>query len=518
MQRFCGVCTTCPILHMKPGFMIGRFGDPHHALFAAILCIVFAASSTSEQKYFPETDPLVLKKLEQWQDLKFGLLMHWGPYSQWGIVESWSICAEDEGWCGRNLDDYILYKSRYEQLVGSFNPRQFDPVAWAAAARKAGMRYVVFTTKHHDGFCMFDTRTTTYKITSDRCPFHDHPRANAAKEIFSAFRKEGLWTGAYFSKPDWHSPDYWWPNFATPDRNVNYDPERYPDRWNAFVRYTHDQILELMSDYGRMDILWLDGGWVSRKSVDEIREGYAELLRANPSGFVKKRIVSQDIQMKDLVQQCREKQPGLIVVDRAVEGPYQNYLTPENMVPDRMLPYPWESCIIAGGGWSWVKDARYKTSREVIEILADIVSKGGNLLLNIAPGPDGTWDKGAYRLLDSVGRWMDVNGKAIYGTRPLPPYGEGNLRFTRSRSGDTTYVICLGRDNDLHPPDHVTVAALHPSEHATMTMLGSQSKLHWRKTGDGCVIDIPAALREHPPCSLAWAIRVSDDREGTTRQ
>ncbi len=123
------------------------------------------AAQEGEERYVPETDPLVLQKLEQWQDLKFGLLMHWGPYSQWGIVESWSICAEDEDWCRRKNPDYTEYKKQYEALKLSFNPVGFNPEKWAAAARNAGMKYVIFTTKHHDGFSMYDTKQTSYKIT-----------------------------------------------------------------------------------------------------------------------------------------------------------------------------------------------------------------------------------------------------------------------------------------------------------------------------------------------------------------
>ena len=174
-----------------------------------------------------ETDPMVLSSLEQWKDMKFGLLMHWGPYSQWGIVESWSLCSEDEPWCRRHLKDYTEYCRQYENLKNTFNPVQFDPDQWAEAAAFAGMKYVVFTTKHHDGFCMFDTRQTDYRITDPGCPFHINPRANITLEIFNAFRKKGFRTGTYFSKPDWHSDDYWAQEWATPDRNVNYSISRY---------------------------------------------------------------------------------------------------------------------------------------------------------------------------------------------------------------------------------------------------------------------------------------------------
>lgn len=459
-----------------------------------------------EERYVPETDPLVLKKLDSWQDLKFGLLMHWGPYSQWGIVESWSICPEDEGWCRRNLDDYYEYVKKYEGLKKTFNPVKFDPSLWARAAWEAGMRYVIFTTKHHDGFCMFDTRYTDYKITDPECPFSSNPRANVTREIFEAFRKEGFWVGAYFSKPDWHSPHYWWPNFPPRDRNVNYDPEAYPERWAQFVEYTHNQILELMTDYGRVDILWLDGGWVSKKSPDEIRGYYDRRLKGSKSGYLKSQVINQDIRMDELVARCREKQPGLIVVDRAVPGKNQNYLTPENVVPDRALPYPWESCIISGGGWSFTPDAEYMSGRQAIHLLVDIVAKGGNLLLNIAPGPDGTWQQGAYDLLREYAAWLKINGQAIYNTRALPPYRESRLCFTRGKDG-SAYIIYLAQEGE-GLPEKIKVEAFKPKPGASLSMLGVNQKIPYRTGDRGLEILIPSSVRQNPPCKYAWVFKL----------
>ena len=374
-----------------------------------------------DERYVPETDPLVLNKLDKWQDIKFGLLMHWGPYSQWGVVESWSICPEEYGWCerkkGSNPQNYNAYKQEYEGLQTTFNPVEFNPEKWAKAAKNAGMKYVVFTTKHHDGFSMFDTEHTDYKITDPKTPFSSNPKANITKEIFDAFRSEGLWAGAYFSKPDWHVDSYWDPYYPPRDRNVNYSPEENPEKWQEFTDFTHNQILELLTDYGKVDILWLDGGWVAKTPKSEITSWYDAQLKDNESGYLKNRIVNQDIKMDELVDKAREKQPGLIVVDRAVHGKNQNYLTPENRVPEKPLPYPWESCIIAGGGWSYSPNAKYMSGREAVHTLVDIVAKGGNLLLNIAPSPKGEWDEGAYRLLDGrigefIGSTVDVPGLA----------------------------------------------------------------------------------------------------------
>ncbi len=477
------------------------------------ICIGLFFSSLNAQDYYPEKDTLVLEKLEKWQDMKFGLLMHWGPYSQWGIVESWSICGEDEGWCRRSMDDYHQYKERYEMLKGSFNPIEFDPVKWAQAASGAGMRYVVFTTKHHDGFCMFDSKYTDYKITDEDCPFSSNPKANVTKGIFDAFRDKGFWTGTYFSKPDWHCEYYWWPYFPTPDRNVNYDPELYPERWNNYINFTHNQILELMTDYGPVDILWLDGGWVAKLTEEEIRGYYDRLLEKSNTGFIKKRIVNQDIHMDDLVEKCREKQPGLIVVDRAVPGKNQNYLTPENHVPEEALPYPWESCIIAGGGWSWVDNARYKSSHQVVQMLVDIVSKGGNLLLNIAPGPKGQWHDEAYILLDEVGEWMDVNNEAIYQTRAIEPYKMGNVCFTRNKDNNTVYAFYMVKEDEKSMPGEIIIPGFKPEKKSKVSLLGYKKNLDYSFTDEGFIIHLPERITQDPPSKHVWVFKFMMENE-----
>jgi len=467
-----------------------------------LLSILLTATSFSQHhpyRYVPETDPLVLEKLEQWQDLKFGLLMHWGPYSQWGIVESWSICSEDEGWCRRKRENYTGYKEEYENLQTTFNPVHFDPARWAEAARDAGMKYVVFTTKHHDGFCMFDTDYTDYKISDSKTPFHTHPRANITKEIFDAFRNEDMWTGAYFSKPDWHSEYYWWPNFATPDRNVNYSVNNYPERWEKFVQFTHNQVMELMTGYGKVDILWLDGGWVKKRSPEEVRKAYETMNIEKPT-----RVQNQDIRMDELVKKARQKQPGLIVVDRAVYGKNQNYLTPENTVPEEALPYPWESCIISGGGWSWTPGAKYMSGRKAVHMLVDIVAKGGNLLLNIAPGPDGRWHDEAYGLLEEIGEWMDINSEAIYETRAIEPFKEGKICYT-SKEDDTVYAIYL-LDKDKEIPGEISISGIQITAGSKIEMLGAKGKLKWRKAGDECIITIPT---KKIPSNLAFTLKIS---------
>lgn len=457
-----------------------------------ILILILSGSKVSaqhEQLYVPDPNPLIQKRIDEWQDIKFGLLMHWGPYSQWGIVESWSICPEDEPWCiPDTVKDYFAYKTRYENLGKTFNPVKFDPERWAKAAKNAGMKYVVFTTKHHDGFCMFDTKYTDYKITSKDCPFHTNPKADVTKAIFDAFRNEGMWIGAYFSKPDWHCPDYWWPQFPPFDRNVNYNPAVYPERWDNYVNFTHNQVMELCTNYGKMDLFWFDGGQVQKRNITE-------------------RPYNQDVRMDELVEKIRAKQPDAIVVDRAVQGKNQNYLTPENTVPDKMLPYPWESCMILGGGWSYSFDAKMMESRKIIHMLSDIVAKGGNLLLNIGPGPDGTWYDEAYDRLNDIGEWLRINGEAIYSTRTIAPYYEGKLRFTRSKDGSAYLIYLLDENENL--PAGIQINGFVPAKGAKISMLGSKGSIKWKSGDNSFTVQISARQGKNLPSKYAVVFKVS---------
>ncbi|RZK86829.1 MAG: alpha-L-fucosidase, partial [Pedobacter sp.] len=371
--------------------------------------------------YEAPADPLVKKKLDNWQDKKFGMIIHWGLYAVPGIIESWSICSED--WIERDSTiSYDDYKKWYWDFSKKFNPTKFDPTQWAKAGKDAGMKYLVFTTKHHDGFAMFDTKQSDFSIAKG--PFANNPKADVAKYVFDAFRKEGFMIGAYFSKPDWHSQYYWWQKYATADRNNNYDIRKYPWRWNKFKDFTYNQIGELMHNYGNVDILWLDGGWV--RPLESVN---AEVLSwgANIPKW------SQDIDMPKIADMARKAQPGLIMVDRTVHGLYENYQTPEQKIPEKQLDYPWESCMTLGGAWGFVPNDNYKSASEVINKLVEIVAKGGSLLLGVGPKPDGTFPAEVTKKLEDIGKWTSINGKAIYNTRAAKNYHSGQTWFTQAK-------------------------------------------------------------------------------------
>lgn len=481
--------------------------NPFRSIFTSSLLAIsllpgsLSAQQHSEQShahYIPPKDSLVRQKLAHWQDIKFGLLMHWGTYSTWGIVESWSLCPEDEGWCVRRgpyAANWYDYKRAYENLQTTFNPTEFNPERWATAAKEAGMKYVVFTTKHHDGFCMFDTKQTDYKITSPKTPFSSNPRSNIAKEVFNAFRNQNFMVGAYFSKPDWHTPYYWDPYFPPKDRNVSYAPKKYPERWQKFKDFTYNQIQELMTDYGKIDILWLDGGWVRPASTIDSTISWQRTIPYD-----------QDIDMGRIASMGRSRQPGLLVVDRTVTGEFENYVTPEQSIPDSYLPIPWESCMTMGDSWSYIPKENFKPTRKLIHTLVDIVAKNGNLLLNIAPSPNGDWHPEAYQRLQEIGAWLRINGESIYNTKPVAPYRQKQWAYTGN--GQTMYQTYLPTEQET-PPATITLTNITDTKNLVVRLLGYTKPLKATKSAEGLTVSLPNAARQWLSTQPAWVFKVS---------
>lgn len=434
----------------------------------------FVHRQSEASGYVWPTDSLVLQKLDKWQDLKFGVLFHYGLYSVPGIVESWSICSEDEEWISRRTDmTYDEYKAWYWGLKDSLNPVNFDARQWADIMSDAGMRYMLFTTKHHDGFCMYDSKYTDFSIAHGA--FGNDPRRDITRHVLDAFRDKGFMAGCYFSKPDWHCPWFWNDHFATPTRRINYKKNRHPEWWENYRTFTQNQLEELTTNYGKIDILWLDGGWIS----------------------------GDDISLDDILSKARKRQPGLIAVDRSIRGKNENYQTPERGIPDTQLSYPWESCIPLSNDWGWVPNAPYKSARRLIALLSEITAKGGCFLLGIGPDAKGEIEQPIVDRLQDVGRWLRLNGKAIYNTRTTPQYHSGNLWFTADKDGRTLYAI-LPLDDEATLPTTISWQGNRPI--GKITLLQNGKHLKYTTNGDTTTITLPKNLKNEP-IALQFKVR-----------
>ena len=424
----------------------------------------FVHQQSNTEDYVWPTDPQVLTKLKHWQDQKFGVLMHWGLYSVPGIVESWSICSED--WIVRERKPtYEEDKAWYWSQKDSLNPVNFDPSKWADVMKKAGMKYMIFTTKHHDGFCMFDTKYTDFSIAHG--PFGKDPRHNIAKEVFNAYRNKGFMIGCYFSKPDWHCKWFWNPYYATPNRRINYKKQQHPDWWQNYRKFTQNQLNELTTDYGNIDILWLDGGWIT----------------------------GDEIGLDTILVDARKRNPGMISVDRTIRGKNENYQTPEQGIPAKQLDIPWESCITLSHAWGWTPNAKFKSPNKVIGILSEIVAKGGCLALGVGPKADGTLQPEVVNTLLKIGSWLNKNGQAIYSTVNAAHYNDGKVWFTADKNGKTLYAIYALEDGEKTPK---TITWTENKPKGKLILLQNGKSVKYTVKGNQVTVTLPSGLKNEP--------------------
>jgi alpha-L-fucosidase len=336
--------------------------------------------------------------MQDWfRSARFGMFIHWGHVSQRGFELSWPLVGGSK----------VLPASQdvpaaeYHASAATFAPRRDSPRAWLEAARRAGMRYAVLTAKHHDGFALFHTKADSFSI--EHAPYG----GDIVREYVDTARELGLRVGLYFSLCDWHHPDY--PAFE--DRHRPYafgmQPRPTPEQWERYSAFLVAQIRELLTHYGKIDLLWFDGGW--ERSAAAWRSGELESM-------------------------IRGLQPEILINDR-LPG-VGDFDTPEQFVPAEAPLRPWETCLTMNESWGYnPSDPAYKSARELVHTLCETASRGGNLLLNVSPMGDGALPEEQRQRLDAVASWMDAYGTSIVDTAPgLLPwqfYGPSTRRGSR---------------------------------------------------------------------------------------
>jgi alpha-L-fucosidase len=373
---------------------------------------------------------------EWFDEARFGMFVHWGHSSQQGVELSWPLTG--------GVD--VLPSSRpgmpvaaYESSAATFDPAPGAAKEWAALARRAGMRYAVFTARHHDGYSMWSSRWSEHSVATSPCG------RDLVAEFVDAFRGEGLRVGLYYSLPDWHHPDY--PALTDDDRPYGYGTgaRSTPEVWDRFVSYQFGQIEELLTNYGTIDLLWFDGAW----------ERTPAEWRAD-----------------DLLARIHELQPSILVNDRLPGA--TDFITPEQFVPPEPPPQRWETCLTMNESWGYVPgDTDYKSARALVHTLCEVAARGGNLLLNVSPRGDGSLPPEQVERLETVAAWMDRHGDSIVATSPgLAPwqwYGPS------TRAGDRVFLHLLAR-----PYDTVTVRGVPVRRVESVCDLGTGATLRFR--------------------------------------
>ncbi len=379
-------------------------------------------------------------------EARFGMFIHWGLYSLLGRGE------------------WVMYRERipaaeYARLADQFNPKKFDAEAWVALARDAGMKYMVLTTRHHDGFCLYDSRVSDFTAPKTRAG------RDFVAEYVAAARKAGMKIGFYYSLLDWRFPGYW-------------EPKKYPDSAEAMIRQYHEQVRELLTNYGKIDVLWYDGDWVPDLAQEE-RAAFWRSAEVN--------------------KMARKLQPHILINNRS--GLEEDLDTPEQHVTASEPGRGWESCMTMGDSWGWgyIRHSQnFKTVTQLVQNLAYAAAGEGNYLLNIGPKPDGSVRKEERDRLAALGKWLRVHGEAVYGSQRAPL--EAGMLGLWTRKGDVGYLHVFD-----WPGSEVVVPAIK-TRVKSATLLTTKQRAKVRQEYNGRLV--LSGLPDTPPDPHVSVIKV----------
>jgi len=384
-------------------------------LFLLCSFLLFTTITTQAQtkRLGNETEQAKLQRMKWWNDSRFGMFIHWGLYAMPGRHE-WVKKYEK------------MNNEEYQKYFELFNPDLFQPKVWAKKAKDAGMKYMVLTTKHHEGFNLFDSQFTDYKATNTPA------KRDLVREYVNACRGEGLKVGFYYSIIDWHHPDYTvdvvHPQRPKDDNEAEYTRLNKGRDMAKYRQYLRNQVTELLTKYGKIDILWLDYSFADKNGHGKGKDDWGS---------------------ESLIKMIRKLQPGIIINNRLGLNEYSDgadFVTPEQVKPAELAKYKgqsWETCQTFSGSWGYYRDENtWKSNHQLLDLLITSTANGGNLILNVGPTARGEFDYRANNALDSLSTWMHANNKAIYNCTYAPAGFEApnNTRLTYNPQTKRLYV------------------------------------------------------------------------------
>ncbi|MFN8354919.1 MAG: alpha-L-fucosidase [Spirosomataceae bacterium] len=427
----------------------------------------------AQKDYLNETKEARDARMNWWRDATFGMFIHWGVYSiPAGLYHDKPI---------KGIGEWIMHSANipvaeYEGFAKQFNPTQFNAKEWVRVAKEAGIKYIVITSKHHDGFCLWDSKVSNYDIM-DFAPF----KRDILKELTEACKAAGIRMCFYHSIMDWHQPDAESPKDYKHQNNPNANWATYRET------YLKPQLTELVKTYDP-GVLWFDGEWIPEWTEPQGKDLYNFLRNLNPNLIINNRVGKGRKGMQGMNR------------DNSYVG---DFGTPEQEILEGTSDQDWESCMTMNDTWGFRKDDNnWKSSTMLIHNLIDVAAKGGNYLLNIGPTAEGLIPTASVERLGEMGKWLKINGEAIYGTKSLKHYKEGdNLKFTVSKDGKNIYAILTNKSGNT-----VTIKSITPKAGSAIHLLGVTKPLSWTANAAG---SITVTLPDKLPCEHAWVLKIS---------
>lgn len=431
------------------------------SLLFLVMALLFTGISVNAQAKLSigrETARQKEKRMQWWTEGRFGMFIHWGLYA---------LPARHEWVKNRER----INNETYQKYFDEFNPDLFEPKKWAKEARAAGMKYAVLTTKHHEGFCLFDSKYTDYKATNTSA------KRDLVKEYVDAFRAEGIKIGFYYSLIDWHHPDFTIDKYhplrpANDDDTAAYPALNKGRNMAIYRKYLYNQVTELLSNYGKIDILWLDFSYPGKLGKGK-----------------------DDWDAVNLLKQIRKLQPGIIVDNRLNLEDYTDgadFVTPEQVSTKELEKYKgkvWETCQTFSGSWGYYRDEdTWKTHRQLLDLLITSTSNGGNLILNVGPTARGEFDYRANNALDSMAQWMHANSKAIYNCTHAPEtfLVPDNDKLTYNAATKRLYVHLFE-----YPASGTLTLKGYKGKIKYAQFLHDDSELQYKEDGNDLILTIP---------------------------